>query len=327
MKSHKDMQLKFKEFDYDGLKLQLPEDYEPIPYLPTKSTIKRNANICIHGLSSEAEAVRFVTQYMPYFPQNNFNIQKGFKNAIEYEYTVIAPQEISVLLERHKTLYSTPIVKCTQYNNIAIPPVLYRTIGRANVETLFERGELLLSTFRRCRILENDARRDKYELRNIVEIHEQGKKIEVDVGFDDSLLLLCTSLPPIDTAIDCSDIVKITDVPGFCKEITKTLVEMGLVVAEVLYGPCVYNDKVIAIETDSFVSAFINKMYDTNTFNSAELFDYIYDRVENDIIMNKPSAFRNENEYRFVWKLVNSFDEEKLLIKNPNLSRFCERLD
>lgn len=327
MTQHKKQHLKFKEFDYKNLKKQLPDGIEPIPYVTAPVNIKRHPLICVHGLSTYEAAIQFISQHASFFPPNSFTIQKYQKNVFEYEYQVIAPYELSFLMKNDPLIYPTIVVKSTPYNNAAIPIPLYRTIGAENVEKLFKHGELLLSTFKRCRTLENDARRDKYELRNIVEIIEGTKKMEIDVGFDDSLLLLCTSLPPINEDTDLTATIRITDVSGFFKEITKTLVSMGFSVAEILYGPCVYNDKVISIETNSFISDFEAKIDTTGNFPSQELMAFINKHVENDIIMNKPFDFVKEQEYRLVWKLVNSFNEEKLLIRNPDLTKYCERME
>lgn len=100
---------------------------------------------------------------------------------------------------------------------------------------------------------------------------------------------------------------------------------MGLPVVEVMHGPCVYNDKVIGIETDYFLTHIDNRMQEGN-FPNDELAQFIIDNAENDIIMNKPSSFAKENEYRFVWKLSGLLNAEKITIKNKKLSKYCERL-
>ena len=157
MKERNASRLRFKEFNYDDAKQQLPEGYEPIPYLPVMANVKRHAQICIHGLSSEEAAIQFIAKYESLFPTSSFIIQKALQNAIQYEYQVIAPYELTYFMDETKTVYPTVVVKSTPYNGTAMPQVLYRTIGSANVKKLFERGELLLSTFKRCRALENDA--------------------------------------------------------------------------------------------------------------------------------------------------------------------------
>lgn len=230
------------------------------------------------------------------------------RNAVEYEYQVVA-------------------MKSTSYKGNKMPNVLYRTIGAENVEKLLKNGELLISTFKRCRESENDARRDKFELRNIVEIHEGTKVLEADMIVDDSLLVLCTSLPPANPKTSVPDTIVITDPECFCREITNSLMEKGLCVAEVLYGACVYNDKTISIETDNFVSYICEKTDKDNMFPSKEIFEFVNAHAENDIIMNKPTSFMHENEFRFVWKLTKSFSDEKLIITNPNLVKYCKLMD
>lgn len=327
LKKQNNNELLFKEFDFETAKSQLPDGYTPIPYIPVRTRINRNAKICVHGIFSENAALEFIRQYAPIFPANSFAIRKHWCGVNECEYQIAAPYELVPFIAQNKDIYSTVIVKKTAYESNRIPPVLYRTIGKENVNKLFENGELLLSTFMRCRKLENDARRDKYELRNSVVIQEKDKRIETDAQYNNDLLVLCTSLSPMTDTPDRSAMIKITDVQGFFEEITKTLVQMNFIVAEVLYGPCVYNDKVLVIETNYFVSYIMDTINSSEKFPTSEISEFVYNHAEDDIIMNKPTKFQSEQEYRFVWKLLSPFTEDSLLITNPNLVNYCERVE
>jgi len=318
--------LQFKDFDYELLKKQLPQGYEPIPYISVPTHIRRYPLISINGFSTFEDANDFVSRHQIFSQNKKLLIEKSYKNAIEYEYKVIAPYALFFFIDQRYQQNATITFKSTPHNDVQMPPILYRNIGSSHIEPFFEKGELQLSTFKRCRTLENDNRRDIYELRNIIEIHEENKTMNIDIGFDDSLLVLCTTLPPIED-IDPSATIKITNATEFYKEITKTLIGMGYSVAEVLYGPCVYNDKVISINTDSFISSFEASLQSTNSFPSLDLSNYINSQAENDIIMNKPYKFRHEQEFRFVWKLCAPLKDERLLIINPNLANYCEKMD
>lgn len=186
--------LKFKEFNYEEARKLLPEEYEPLPYLPGTVKLKRQREICIHGFLSKEEAIQFGDRYRPLFPDYTYSLVEipGFTG----RYELIAPYALSLFMPQDDRIYPTLRIKNTAYNNSVIPPVLYRTIGENHVNDLFNKGELLISTINRCRILENDARRDKYELRNVVEIREGEKMARTEIRFDDTLLVLCTSLPP-----------------------------------------------------------------------------------------------------------------------------------
>ena len=149
----------------------------------------------------------------------------------------------------------------------------------------------------------------------------------MDIGFDDSLLVLCTTFSPPDETKDNSALIRITDVNAFHKEVTRRLNEMGFLVSEVIHGYCTYNDKVISIETDNFVTDFCKEMDSTGLFLGEKLGQFIKDTVENDIIMNKPEEFLHEKEYRFVWKLTAPFEQDKLIIKNLDLAKYCEAVE
>ena len=316
---------RFKEFDYAAVQKQLPEGYKAIPYLPVEMKIRRTAQIIVYGFSSLEDARKFVWQYQIFFPTYKFRIIKGMKSVLEYEYKVVAPHGMVGIINQIESLNWRMAAEHTVYKNSEVPKVLYRDLGKADfVNDLIKKGSLLLSTFKQCRTLENEARRDKHELRNIVKIIENEKIMETDIGFDDSLLVLCTTFSPPDENKDNSTLIRITDVNGFHGEITRALNERGLFVSEVVHGYCTYNDKIISIETDNFVTDFCKGVDSTGKFLGEKLGYFIKDTVENDIIMNKPEEFRHEKEYRFVWKLTSSFEKENLIIENLDLAKYCE---
>ncbi|MBQ7759463.1 hypothetical protein [Anaerotignum sp.] len=320
--------LRFKEFDYEAIQKQLPEGYTAIPHLPIEMKIRRTAQIIVYGFSSLEDARKFVWQYQPFFSTYKFRIIKGMKSVLEYEYQVVAPHEMVGVINQVESLNWRMAAEHTVYKNSEDPKALYRDLGQPGfVKALIKKGELLLSTFKQCRTLENEARRDRYELRNIVEIIENNKKMEVDIGFDDSLLVLCTTFSSPDEAKDSSALIRVTDVNSFHKEVTCALNKMGLLVSEVLHGYCMYNDKVISIETDNFVTDFCKEMDSTGLFLGEKLGQFIKDTAENDIIMNKPEEFLHEKEYRFVWKLATSFEKENLKIYNLDLAKYCEAVE
>ena len=65
---------------------------------------------------------------------------------------------------------------------------------------------------------------------------------------------------------------------------------------------------------------------------------YILSNAQNEIMMNKPTDFAYENEYRFIWLLtlpikkeyvsddVTVNDDGSIVIRVPELVQFCERL-
>lgn len=317
--------LRFKEYNPEEIKKQLPEGYSPLESMPVLVNFSRNATVRVHGFANAKEANDFINYFAPQFV-SSCKLTKGMKNAVEYEYQIIAPYQLSPLFSSYG--YTCEVcVKNTLYDTPAIPDVIYRQLGEEKyVRDLFDKGSFQISTFKRCRVLESDLRRDKYELRNIVEIYDGLLKMETGVQFDDNLLLLCTSTSSEDLAQNKSGMIKITNVFGFISEITKTLTEMGYLSAEIVQGPCKYNDKVIQINGEGFLSKFMSNLDASGKFDGPSLLSFIRDKAENEIIFTKPFSFEKEQEYRIVWKLVAPFDGNNLIITNPNLGKYCERL-
>ena len=317
--------LRFKEYNLEEIKNQLPEGYSPVESIPASINFSRNATIRVHGFANAKEANDFINYFAPQFV-SSCKLTKGMKNAVEYEYQIIAPYQLSPLFSAHGYVCEICVLN-TLYGTPAIPEVVYRQLGEEKyVQDLFEKGSFQISTFKRCRVLESDLRRDKYELRNIVEIFDGSLLAETDVQFEDNLLLLCTSTSSEDLAQNKSGMIKITNVFGFISEITKTLTEMGYLSAEIVQGPCKYNDKVIQINGEGYLSNFMSNLDASGKFDGPSLLSFIRDKAENEVIFTKPFSFEKEQEYRIVWKLVAPFDGNNLIITNPNLGKYCERL-
>lgn len=323
--SYDEKTLRFKEYNPAEIKKRLPDGFSPLESLPVLIDFSRNATIKVHGFVNAKEANDFMSCFAPQFI-SSCELTKGMKSAIEYEYQIIAPYQLEPLFSSHG--YACEVcVKNTLYGTSAIPNIVFRQLGEEKyVQDLFEKGSFQISTFKRCRVLESDLRRDKYELRNIVEISDGSLKMEADVQFDDNLLLLCTSTSSEDLEQNKSGMIKITNVFGFISEITKTLTEMGYLSAEIVQGPCKYNDKVLQINGEGFLSNFMSSLDASGKFDGASLFSFIHHQAENDVIFTKPFSFEKEREYRIVWKLVAPFDGNNLIITNPNLGKYCERL-
>lgn len=317
--------LRFIEYNPEEIKKQLPEGYSPLESIPVSVDFSRNATVMVHGFADAKEVNDFMNCLAPQFI-SSCKLTKGMKSAVEYEHQLIAPYQLAPLFSAYGYVCEL-CVKNTIYGIPSIPDVIYRQLGEEKyVQALFEKGSFLISTFKRCRVSESDLRRDKYELRNIVEIFDGSLKAEMDVQLDDNLLLLCTSTSSEDLAKNPSGMIKITNVFGFISEITKTLTEMGYLSAEIVQGPCKYNDKVLQINGEGFLSNYMSHLDASGKFDGASLFSFVRNKAENDIIFTKPFSFEKEQEYRIVWKLVAPFDGDNLIITNPNLGKYCERL-
>ncbi len=308
--------------------------YTPIPEGFPVKTKPREMPIAIHGFSSKQEIDEWI-------------ISTGIPSPIlanvlmETAYGYVGPRKTYALLGPAwlanfvNDRSAHPIIRHwyrTTYKNNELPPVLYREIGVAHIDDFFEKGELLVSTFNRCRKLENDNRRDNLELSNIVELYEESnRRMEFRAQMEDDILLLCTSLQPIKG--DKKGIIKINDVDGFFSAVSEALSSRtDCLITEAISGACVYNDKRISIHTDSLATRIQlilhGKITNVNLMDCLlELAETMRLQAENDIIMNKPTRFTSENEYRFVWKLQKPIEGDYLIVNVPEIKRFCERVE
>lgn len=243
------------------------------------------------------------------FPNLEFDIQKRYVSPIKFEYFFIADAILAHFLLREDYERITGLVKVTNYDN-NIPQHIYRQIGEKYVNALFdkEKGELFLSTFGRCRKLES-KRCDKYELRNKIKIYSKSYRIETDLQMDNDYIVLCTSNPEYENFDNRNDWIKINDVNNYIADLTDLLVSLGFDIYEVVFGRCKYSNKTIEFNDDEnytlYETAISNNMLALESINSN-----INNKCENDMLMNKPTYFSKEKEFRIVFKL-NDLDLKK----------------
>ena len=301
----------FEEYDYDKRKGCLPEGYEPLEYINNICRHRDIKYIHVGWYKSEKEVLARIDSLHNVIPYIKFSIDKRLASPIAYKYGFFAPDIIYPYLLEGEDV--TAAVKRNQYN--IIPEFLYRQIkndsknGIKYVEEALNNGSLLISSFNKFKKLENE-RRDIYEQRNIVDIYNSnGKTIELDIEFDFDCLVLCTSLPSFCDFQNKNEWIQINNVSEFIDELTSTLTKSGVEISEVLLGSCVYSDKRLSKQNDELVDCF-TKYSEKIPFG--ELVKYINYSLADDILMNKPTDFIHEKEFRIVFKLSKKIEQSKL---------------
>ena len=328
--------LSFEDFNYDKAKVLLPEGYEPLPYIEIKS-LQPEKLIKVTGYLSHSDAVNRIQELNKIYPSNKYQI---FPNGVTInDYAVVMPECCKKYLKENEVLINDkPLINISTYE-----PFIYRFFNKEEyVDRFFNNGELLISTFKRCQSIEIKNRQDKYENQNKIIIKDGEYTIEIVVGFNFETLLFCTSLAQENVYNNKCSIefgFKINRPAEFLDVLTRALVTKGIKIYEILKGPCVYNNK--QIELNATGSGFADKIISDNKKGIVDFgptMEYISGHAQNHILMNKPTNYSFENEYRYIWKLISPITKDSvtddikinpdgsIIIQVPELIQFCERL-
>ena len=150
-------------------------------------------------------------------------------------------------------------------------PMVYRFLDEKDIDDFFKDGNLMLSTYERCRKLEDEKRRDEQEGKNTV-VKTEGKfKIVQKAGIGYNPLLLCTSLYQIDITGETTSskfCLEIRDPPKFAEAVAQELAKLGHYVIDTYIGPCYYSDKVIeGSDESSAIESFLKESERSKTID------------------------------------------------------------
>lgn len=331
--------LSFEEFNYEKMKALLPEGFEPLPYVKIPGP-KIEKLIKVVGFPSEEIAIKRMQEIRNHYPSDKYQVIPNNVETVIKDFALIIPASAQAFLAGSETIEvgNPPLISLTTYL-----PTLYRFFDKEEYEdNFFKKGELLISTFKRCKTEEIKDRKDIFENQNKVIIKDGNCSIEPVIGFDFETLILCTSLSQVNTKSDGSIYeygFKINDTAAFFDILTRALVSKGIAVAEVLRGPCVYNNKLITLDAtgSGLAEAFLTKSKQ-GVLDFGPTMQFILSNAQNQILMNKPTVFSKENEFRHVWKLVHPItretvaddvtinDDGSIIVRVPELVQFCEHL-
>ena len=332
-------ELSFEDFDYEKAKASLPEGYEPLPYIRFDNP-KAEKLIKVIGYSSEIAAQRRVQELQRQYPSDQYQIVPNQVQVSVKDYALIIPESAQKFLGDDETVITAnpPIVSLTNYM-----PFLYRFFDKKQYETrFFEKGELLLSTIKRCKTAETKDRQDTHETQNKFEIKDGEYTIETVIDSDFDTLLLCTSLSQVNRKADGSFYdygFKIQNIEAFFDVLTRALVSKGIKLCEVVRGPCVYNNKLITLDAtgSGLAESFLEKS-NQGELDLSPTLQFINRQAQYHILMNKPTIFSVENEYRHVWILSQPIRREdvtddvivnpdgSIIVRVPELIAYCQRL-
>ena len=328
--------LSFEDFNYEKACAQLPEGYEPIPSLQFKTPTPEKL-IKVAGYSSQEEAINRIHELQKLYPSNKYNIVPH--NISINDFAIVVPVSCCKYLKKGESIINDmPLISITTYE-----PFLYRFFDKKEFENnFFNNGELLISTIKRCQSKEIQNRQDVHETQNKIVLKDGKQIIDTVISYDYETLLLCTSLAQENLYNDkCVNEYgfKINKPSEFLDILTRALVTKGIKICEILRGPCVYNNKQITLDATgtNIINNFLNQK-EQRIIDIGPTTQYISAQAQNHILMNKPTSYSSENEYRFIWKLSSQITKDSvaddvqintdgsIIVRVPELVQFCERL-
>ena len=206
-------------------------------------------------------------------------------------------------------------------------PVLYRFIPKEYAESLFAKGELMISSFERCRKDEGGCgdRHDKDEGKGTYTIQAGDCVAEFDIQVGGNPLMLCTSLN-IDAKHNQGDAcIEIFDLPAMINEITEGLRAKGLLVRRIQHGPCNYANRLFVrkcVRTVSSLAELMKGLMD-GAFDFEMCAKMPLVEVGNKHYFTKPVNFATEHEYRIVWDCDNAPSDGRVIVPLKDPSAYC----
>jgi hypothetical protein len=205
-----------------------------------------------------------------------------------------------------------------------LPPV-YRYMGIEHIDRFFEDGSLRLTTYERCKALEDAARRDIGEGKQHYAITDGQQMLAGVQGVGNRSYLFCTSLSPRITHFTDKTCLKIIDAIKFAEAVGAKLsagaIQLGACVyrpdREPMYGTTAPLFPVVDPSSIGDPEAFMKAM----NHHLAKLVD---DRVGSDTYFAKPAIFACDGEFRFVFTVA-AHVSGPIDIKCPEALAVCAR--
>ncbi len=281
----------------------------------------------LDGFNTQEQAIQKIDNLTSHFSSNQYRVVARVEQMIQGFYITVPEEAIRFLsIEEKARLIEEP--QNIQFSEYA--PIAYRFIGEKHVDEFFETGTLRLSTFKRCKKLEDKNRKDESEGRAILVGKEKDLRMELDMGAGDNAILLCTSLSINNIKADGQkddSCIEIRDINSFTLSITNALLQQGYPIKAVLKGPCVYSNRHIEKELGGDeLKNFLDDMQKSNRIDFGRLISLGSQISENDIFFCKPIENRYENEYRVLWLLGNDVTRETYDVSIPDARKHCRKI-
>lgn len=205
-------------------------------------------------------------------------------------------------------------------------PMIYRFMEERYIDSFFQTGTLKLTTFEKCKNLEDANRNDGNEGISVLNGYDGEYRLECKIGVGSNAILLCTSL--CNSYTDSKGIlfgqsIEIFNVEGLVVAIAEELKAMGYGLKSILFGPCFYSEKEFHKETD--LSKFMEKQ-DKGILDWDEMMRINQCISGTNIYFQKPIDKRTETEFRMIWLVDDLKGNEDIYVTIQNPQSYCRRV-
>lgn len=218
---------------------------------------------------------------------------------------LIFPQSSLEYLTETERSKVKPFTFPTQF--VSPIPILCRFMEEQYIDQFLKEGKLRLSTFVKCKSLEDSIRKDDCEGRSLICGTEGKYSCQMDVGVGSDAFLLCTSLKDSytdSTGNKCDCYLEIFDIQGLAIQIAQYLSKNGYNVSQVLFGSCTYteNKQFSGTLPQNTLSEIIGETDKSSGLDFDKIFNMpgqVRDITQQ--FFQKPIEKSIENEYRVLW--------------------------
>jgi len=208
-------------------------------------------------------------------------------------------------------------------------PVINRFIDESYIDEFFNNGSLMLTTFERCKSLEDEIRRDDKEGYSHIIGHKNGLRIETETYVGADAFMLCGSLNDSYKKANGEEFkcyMEIFNIGLLIQEVCKSLEAKGFKVRNVLFGSCFYSlKKTFEKEIKSFDPQESLKKMDETKGLDMNLFYGMLDIAGTNAYFQKPREKSIENEFRLIWQ-VDPKPNDRIIVTIGNPQKIAKKI-
>lgn len=304
---------------------QLPEGYTPIEFIEYRP--KQGQLFAFGQFERFKEALELAKRINASFGNDickitNIQIPENVLFCVIFPESVF--EKVDYINREECTMCETPT------NVVYNIPILYRFLDIKGefVDMFFETGKLKLTTFEKCKELEDENRKDTKEGRSKLFGYDGDIKMEIGVGVGSDAIMLCTSLCSEykdDKGAIYTKFIEIYDAQGLLFAIADQLTKSGYVINNILLGPCFYTKKEFHNAVCS--EKFREKLDKEKVFDWDEMAIIANTISGYNVFFQKPIDKRLENEFRLLWIVDNIKKDQDISVTIPHPEAYCRLID
>lgn len=285
----------------------------------TKS--KMREPLYVLQMDSQEDAVKRINELRSHYPYGVWEAH-ATGQFISQSAIMICPEGARVFMTQEELDKSEPYEKPT--NHTICSPTVCRFMNEEYVDAFMNDGILMISTFNRCKLLEDSVRKDGNEGWGTISAVAGSMTIKTTLKVGNPFML-CTSLS--NKYGDSKCYLEIFRLPELVNAIGEQLYKQGYWVIDIFEGPCVYTDRQVF---GTLRNTNIKEVMGENLKSVEDIFEAI-GQVQGDLgpeklYFQKPSIKSEETEYRAVWTVHPEPQVDSVVVKIENPEQYARKV-